>query len=235
MIKYLIIISSYLLAACLPEKNEEIDVDNIKIIEGQIGQEKYYVPEPYLFPLTKQVGPESILLQIHYPSFAPLSETTEEMWKRGDLWQSYRILVNHIPNAKMPFDEFATRAISGKAATEIVGEEYGLIHKTQRDDPNNEYLWQLDDVWYEQDSGRTKSYIICSEKIHENSVEICQHYFRVNPKFFFKITFNKKLLQHWKTIQEQSVALFHSFESPKIAKDFLLSRVNQTNKFPREE
>lgn len=235
MTKFLSLFALVFLIACLPETGNSIDIDNIQIVEGEIGGKKYFVPDAYLFPLTTQVGPESMYLQVHYPTFVPLTETTEEMWKKGEMWKSFRLLISHMPQPKTDFHEFSIEMTKGKAATKLVGNEYGLTHKTQREDLNTPSLWQLQDVWFEEENGKYLSYITCTEKILETDNPICTLNFRTDANLSYKITFNKHILPHWNEIKTSSIALVESFKSPESAKNYLTYRVHKSIKKPRED
>lgn len=223
-----------LLSGCLPEESSPAQSEKIEIREGMIGGRKYYVPDAYLFPLTKEIGPEAMLLQIHYPTYAPLFETTDEMWKKGELWKSFRVLVTYMPSPKKAFHEHAIEMTKGKAATETVGVEYGLIHKTQRQDPNTPSLWQLDDVWFEEKNGKYVSYTTCSERKTEMSVPICKLFFRLTSHLSMRITFNKQLLPDWHDIKGNAIGLYESFRSAETAQEFLTSRVNYAHEMLKE-
>lgn len=204
------------LAACVPEKNNSLSSKNTRIIEGQINDVTYFIPENYFVPTSKSILHDSFYLRAIYPQFAPITIDMQTLWDLNLQHRKIDILAQYAPNA-LPPDQFVKSVIDGTwKAYEIVGEEYGLIHQTQPEGYNQDNH----DMWIEKKDRSYVSYVNCSKKLSEISVPHCSdHFFK--DGFHVKVNFDKRLLPEWKIIREKTIDLIDSFHSPESAKEFI--------------
>jgi hypothetical protein len=216
------------LTGCLPSKEKQLSADTAKIVKGEIDGQTYYVPEVYFVPMASRMSDPksfSIYVQVLYPEFSPILELTQNLWTRGESYRYIHILAKH--NQGKKFDHASEAAqtrldasIRGRKTTQVVGEEYGLLHQTQTPDG----IQDFDDVWIEKIDDRIISHITCGEKILKTDVPQCVHW-TYWGNFFMEVYYDKRLLPEWKGVQEKARALFDSFKSEKTARAFLSERL----------
>ncbi|WP_143056933.1 hypothetical protein [Nitrosomonas marina] len=211
-----------LLIGCEPQIDEKACTKNIELTHAVLNQHSLYIPLEYLKFIHTSVGNESALLQTWYPggnivpNGTPLEFIKEDVW-----WKNIRVLITSKRSA-IPFGEFAQKTITHLEATELVGNEYGLIHYKQ---PENE-VQDHSDVWVEKNEKNTVSYIICSEHITKNDRPQCENHFFMNEKFWIKISYSRKLLSDWKNLKDNVINMIDSFEKPDTAQFFLANQIN---------
>jgi hypothetical protein len=204
-----------LLLGCLPEGKATNDY---KIVEGRIGQQNFYIPKIYFAQEgTRKIGEKDFYIRAMYPDFSPLTESSEEIRKRGEWYKNISILSHLYPKPR-PMDKFAKDNIEYLKATEFVSTEFGLIHQTQ---PPNQ-IQDLDDVWVEKNGDEFVSFIQCNEKLDEFSVPQCSQFIQIEG-LTVKSRFDKRLLPEWKAIKENVIALHESFKSAESAQKFIQS------------
>ncbi len=196
---------------------------NVSVVTGNLGPHFLFVPYAYLHPLSKSIGPESILLQTFYPGDAVVPGKPEGLWKKGEWWKNVRVLGTYHPNSKITFNDLTLVMIKHHKATEIVGEEYGLVHQKQ---PLGEVQDKWD-MWLEREEDKYVSYITCSEKIIETDVPQCSQRLQLVPKLTLEISYDKRLLPHWRTIEYAVISMFNSFKSKEEAHTFFLKRISE--------
>jgi hypothetical protein len=212
---FLLTLLAGLLLGCLPKSNAAKDYE---IVEGRIGQQNFYIPKIYFAQEgTKKIGEKDFYIRAMYPDFSPLTESSEDIRKRGEWYKNISILSHLYPKPR-PIDKFAKDNIEYLKATEVVGTEFGLIHQTQ---PSNQ-TQDLDDVWLEKNGDEFVSFIQCNEKIDEISVPQCSQYIRIEG-LTVKSRFDKRLLSDWEIIKKNVIALHESFKSAESARKFIQS------------
>lgn len=213
----------------LPKAGKQIDIDSIQIIEVALGAHKYYIPKSYVGSRSKDSSDGTIMLDFQYPSFLPLSESTQEMWDKGEKWRHLRVVVGKILTNR-PMNELINERIKILKAYEVTGQEYGLEHHTQPDG----YVKDHSDIWIAKENGEPVSYIICNKKLTPRSIPQCTSYIRTE-KEFLTIDYNKKLLPEWYVLQSKISDAVQSFQSPENAQNFLRKRVEYSQTLAKEK
>lgn len=214
---FIILIFTFTLAAC-------DQGDKAQIYHAKIGEHDVYIPREYVRFGTTSIGTEAALLQTWYPGGAIVPGKLEDLWKKGENWKSVRVLINDLI-LDQSFDEFSKKSTPIFNATELVENQYGLVHMTQPQGKVKDH-W---DIWYEKEDGKNISYITCTEKITQTSVPQCMHNFFMSPGFSVTITYDKKLLPEWKTIQANVKSMVDSFRDPETSKESILERLQERN------
>ena len=210
-----------LLIGCLPDQQSKQLVAEAKIVQGNIADKTFFIPEGYFQIKAAPFGENSIYLQTMYPDFLPLEKESLEYWREGVWWKNVSILGQYHPNSTLTNNDFAKKQIEFLKAFEIVGEEYGLLHQKQP----KEYIQDKKDVWLDKSNGVVSSTIMCSESLIENDFPQCSQNYYLFPKFRLRISFDKRLLKNWEEIDQLVRDLFDSFETPEKAKSFLENRI----------
>lgn len=224
--KYSILLFCFFICGCLPD-----EAQNYEIINAKLGDVTLYIPKEYVKFRHTSIGTESALLQAWYPGAAPVpGDDSTELWKQGIWWKNVMILVSMRHDTTIPFDKGTKSSIKYLRATEFAGDEYGLQHYTQAPDDHNQDLY---DVWLEKDNDFIISRITCTEKISELSKPNCTHYFFWND-LSAKITFDRRFLSDWKTINQNVTSMLESFQSPESAQTFLRTQFENQNNLIRE-
>lgn len=210
----------FFICACVPKG----------LVHVTYGTEDLHVPRAYSFrPGT--IGAESMFLQTFYPGLHVLLESWDELKQKDEHWKIIRMLVLYHPKSEISMHDLTVKMTEEHLkTTEIVGEEYGLIHKKQ---PESE-IQDFDDAWLEKENGKYVSYINCSEKLNEISVPQCTHHFRINQKVAIQVSYDKRLLPEWKTIETNVLTLYDSFKSPDTALAFLRQSIKSQKDARRE-
>jgi hypothetical protein len=201
-----------LLVACLPEDDKSTNVDNVELVQGRLDGHLLFIPEPYFARGLKDFSDGTITLEVEYPSLQPLVKTPQQMWEQGEKWKHIRILIQEIQSTQSIAKSIEER-IEFFKAYEIVGNEYGLVHRTQP----KEYIQDKWDIWVEQENGSDLSYITCTEKLSPISVPQCTHHIKTD-NFYITLHYNKKLLPNWRFISEGFLATMDSFRGGTTAK-----------------
>lgn len=228
--KILFLAISLILVACLPSKDRQISADTARIIRGEIDGQAYYVPEVYFVPNSSRMSDPknfSIYIQVLYPEFSPILEPTQSLWTRGEGYRYVQILAKHNQGKKFKYASEAAQTrldaiIRGRKTTQVVGEEYGLLHQTQTPDG----IQDFDDVWIEKKDDRIVSHITCGEKILKTDVPQCVHW-TYWDNFFMELRYDKRLLPEWEVVQEEARALFDSFKSEQTTRTFLHAKLER--------
>ena len=219
-----------MLSACLPESKSGFDIENVEIVEGEIGDETYFVPKPY-FKIEGRYFPDgNIYVQTMYPDFLPLREAPNDLWAEGEWWKNISILAHYYPKSEITMDEFVQHQIEFLRAFEHAGEEYGLIHMTQ---PPTQ-IQDHEDVWIHKEDGEVRSIIICSENLIETDFPQCNQQYYLRPKFHIQIKYDRRLLKNWKTIDVNVRRMFESFSSRAAAKEFLRQQIEPSQSISQE-
>lgn len=207
-------VPAFILTGCLPDGGR--GGVSTEIVEAKIGDQVYYIPKAYLNFQHTSVGPDGFLLQAFYPGSAIVPGDVNELWKQDEWWKNVRILASkrHSP---ISFDEFAQSSTAYLKASEIVGNEYGLIHQKQPEGVAQDQL----DIWFEKKDQQIVSYVTCSEHLIENDFPQCSHDLFIGSKLWLKVTYDKRLLPKWKTVQNDVEEMLDSFQSPGTAREFL--------------
>lgn len=203
----------FLLMCCIP-----VPSPKNKIIKKHIGEKIYYIPKGY-FKLKDQAkdGEEkSIYVWAMYPNFSPLPASPTTLRREGVWFNNILILASFIENPKKS-NKHLESVIKRNKATETSKDKYlGLIHKHQSKetfDPS----W--DDIFIEMKDEEIISFISCGHKDSEITVPQCQQKLWLG-NFMTSISYNKKLLPHWKEIKDKTIGLLESFENPEAARSF---------------
>lgn len=221
MSKFLALCFCFFLLSCEPSETQK---SAIQIVEGRIGGKTYYVPKLYLKLKTNNLSKDSIYIGVMYSSYTPILEAPNDLWKKKEWYRNLKILA-HDMKTPISFDTFAKGATAYLSATEVVGEEYGLIHQKQPEG----YVQDHYDIWFEKIDNRYASYITCSEKLTESSVPQCNQNFFYKDRLHVEVTYNKVLLSKWKEIQENVTELFDSFESKQTAQKYLEQKLQNSS------
>ena len=209
------------LVACgllLVESKEAVSQEEIEVVKGEIAGQAYYVPKSYFKFSNRYFTDDNINLQFMNPDFQPLSGTLQNLWEKREYYKNVSVLANSVPKP-IGAHKFANVRIESLKATEIVGEEYGLIHQKQ---PKEE-IQDFEDVWLEEKGGEYLSIIECSEKIIESAIPQCSYHLYWES-FHIAVDFDKRLLPEWKKIKNNTLALLESFKSEETARAFLEER-----------
>lgn len=212
-----VIIAVIFLASCLPKKDHQIDLEDVPIVEGQIGGENYFIPEAYFNRSGNRFADDDVLLQTMFPDFLPLSKSPKELWGEGHWWKNISILLKYYPNSNLSIEDFAKNKVNFLKTFEVVGDEYGLVHQAQ---PSG-YIADHEDVWIEKKNDRVISIIVCSEHLIEKDFPQCRHSYYIQPKLRVTVDFDKRLLKDWRLIDLHVRNMLNSFSSPEAAKDYL--------------
>ncbi len=208
-----------LLMGCLPEAdNIPKTKEDIKIISGNLGKEKFFIPKAYFKKGMADFEDGTISLQMIQPEFIPLIKNTQQMWKDGEQVKYISILANE----QRSFNNFSKNIkdqIDFLEVFETVGLEYDLIHLKQ---PKG-YVQDKWDVWVETKDKENISYITCSEKIIPADIPQCTHAMRASG-IYIQINYDKRNLPEWKKIQNGVLEAFDSFRSDDKAKEFLFQK-----------
>ena len=211
------------LAGCLPESTVPRNKEDIRVVEGQLGDRKLFVPQKY-FRLRPNFSNGTISLQMSQPYFTPLSKPSSRMWKDGER-TNYLLVLIHTIRSPNSFDKDIKMAVDHLKASEIVGSEYGLIHLKQPDEEVQDF-W---DVWLEKNEDKNISYITCSEKIIKADVPQCTHSFLAEG-LYVTIDYDKQNLPDWKKIQSGVTSVIQSFQSLDAAQNALFQKYNDSQK-----
>lgn len=198
-----------------------------EIVHTKLGNSDLYIPKPYLRFGHTSIGPESILMQAWYPGSDVVpgqGDNLAELWQQGEGWKSVRILMSK-KDSSISFDEFFEKSTGYLEATELVGLEYGLIHKTQPQGAVKDKY----DVWHDEKDGKILSHITCSEKITPTSRPQCSQFLFISPDVWMMISYHKELLPEWRTVQENVISLWKSFSSEKNSREFISARMRAEN------
>lgn len=216
--KLILIFVLGVLCGCLPSEQSEPE-----IIHAKLGTYELYIPKAYVKFRHTSIGNESALLQAWYPGSAIVpGDSSIELSKQGVWWKNVRILASK-RNSTIPFDEFARKSTKYLDATEIVANEYGLIHYKQ---PAG-YVQDKYDVWFEKVNGEIVSYITCTEQLTSTSVPQCSHEIFVDSKLWLKVSYDRRLLPEWKLIKTNVEDMFKSFQTPRSAREFIHLRMQE--------
>lgn len=216
------LVACFLLTACLPSNDALSDIKHYRI-----GQHDLYIPYAYVrFGYTSVgVGGDSGLIQAYYPGGAPVLEDTNVLFRRGLWYKNVRILFTDL--AKYPsfnLEKVLQKNIELYGATTSVGDQYGLMYQTQP--PSTEHTWP-NELWIEKDRHASVSFISCREKYADGVVPQCTHHF-YDDRFWYQISYDKQLLQEWRLIRENVLALMASFESEETARAFIVEQIPKT-------
>lgn len=203
--------------ACTPS-------DAPQILKGKIGGEEYFVPKAYFILKSKGKPVEdSIYVRAMYPHFEPRNKSERELRREGEWFRSVRILASLVPKPNL--EAFLNSRIKFTNATYKKGKIYGLIHRTAPPDNQNDH----GDLFIENENGEFVSFIGCTKKHSSSSVPQCEHFITYKHQFSLNISYDKKLLPHWKHIKQQTFALLKSFETEPSAREFLKSAISNSN------
>ena len=207
------------IASCLPDR--AIDIDEFKIVAGEIGGRKYFVPEDYFKFKGAPFSQDNIYLQTMYPDFLPLKKQPLKYWESGEWWKNISILAQYYPNSNLTTNELARNQIEFLKAFEVVGTQYGLIHQRQPEG----YIQDHKDVWLDKRNEEILSIITCSESLIEKDFPQCTQHYYILEKLHVKVDFDKRMLENWATIDSGVRGLFNSFVSPEKARSFLQKQI----------
>lgn len=210
-----------IVAACGPPQGS--NRNNVEIISGEIGGTTYYVPRDYLKLKSRGLADDNIYIQTMYPDFAPLTERPNELWRRGEWYRNVRILANYYEKPAGT-QKLAEGNIERLHAHQIVGNEYGLVHRTQPEG----YVQDTWDVWLEysdRDSTEVLSFITCTE----SSVPQCALH-TYSDRFHVKAHFNKMLLPEWKFIKNNVSMMMNSFRDEDSSRQFVINAIERRDR-----
>lgn len=205
---------------CNPSEKKEQQPRAIVIKQGDIDGKTYYVPESY-FVLKGDGISNGIYVRAMYPEFSPVLDDSRKLWKEKQQYKKIRVLAKR-RKSNIDFDDFAKGTIKNLRVYEVVGDEYGLIHRKQPEG----YVQDHDDMWLEKSNDNYHSYITCSEKIIKADVPHCKLQVFYKSQFRIKATFNKVLLPHWKIIKSNVLEMFESFENEDTAREYISQKLN---------
>jgi len=201
-----------------------------QIGHAHIGSYDLYVPHDYVrFPRTGATHGSSGALLAYYPGAAPVPGDLQSP-KDGERWlQVVRIEFSDLAMFRSPtliHPGYPVEALPLQIklfhADKVLGEQYGLSHRTQLDAASN-----LDDLWIEQNKDQFVSFIRCQKKYAETVVPQCQHRFH-DERFAYTVSYDARLLPHWQTIRSNAQALMGSFQSEETARAFLIDQTSNT-------
>lgn len=194
-----------------------------ELIHAKIGASELYIPKEYLKFRHTGVGAKSALLQAWYPgsAIAPGSSSLD-LAKEGVWWKNISILVNE-RLSDISFDNFARKSTEYLDATELVGDEYGMMHYTQ---PKG-FVQDKYDVWLEKNGELITSYITCSERLIESDIPQCTHKFFLDGGLRISISYDRRFLPEWKIIKSNVEDMFDSFRSREAAERSLRTNSNE--------
>lgn len=220
-------------AKSLPKSNSDISP---QIIQARLGNVELYIPKDYVRFGHTSIGTESALIQAWYPGATPVpgkGDNFTELWKQGLMPNHVRILLNSHPNIPQ-WDNNILKPLERLNATQIVGQEYGLLHKTQPE----EKVKDLYDVWFEMKGDQVLSYITCTdESDKEWHYPQCSHYmklgsYREGRRVLAHISYDRRFLPDWEIIKTNVESMFDSFQSQETAREFIVSRRQDIVQFP---
>ena len=200
-----------------------------QIIQARLGNVDLYIPKDYVRFGHTSIGTESALIQAWYPGATPVpgkGDNSTELWRQGLWGNNIRILLHSNPNIPLWENDRILKSLERLNATLMVGQEYGLLHKTQPEGKVQDAY----DVWLEMNGNKIISYITCSDEWdREWYYPQCSHYIELGYQDAGKrvrahISYDRRLLPEWKTIKDNVGAMFESFESQDTAKEFILLR-----------
>lgn len=213
----------FVLVGCIPSENKEKADKGFDVVKGEIGGEYYYVPKDYFKIKGRYFADNNIYLIAMYPDFTPLTKKPQELWEEKQWYRNLRI-IGFKGNLSIDFDEFAKKNIENLKAYETIGEEYGLIHNKQPEP----YVQDHYDIWLEKQDEKYTTFITCTEQLTESSVPQCKQHFFLDENLRLRISFDKRLLPHWKNIKEKTIKMFESFESEEAARAYISKKLRKT-------
>jgi hypothetical protein len=219
--RVLLVVSILFLVGCSEDSSVPQGKDGIRIIEGELGGKKLFIPADYFESGMTNFSDGTITLQVQQPEFLPLSKRPVQMWADGEQTKYVSMLVEK-RRLKTGYDEYIRGRIDFYEASKVVGEEHGLLHMRQPDGQ----VQDRDDLWVERNRDQYVSYIACSEHITENDVPQCSHSFEVEGVNIF-MHYDKRNLPDWKKIQVGVAKMIESFRSPETAREALFQKIEK--------
>lgn len=186
-----------------------------------IGGQNLYIPEGYTQFHLSSIGDKTVKIQAMYPGDKPVIEDPKQIWKKSEWYRNVSILftISTKPDPEAVLEGF----IKLFKATEQQGIQYQLLYQTQPKTINNDW----DELWINKKDGVLLSFIKCDKA---NADEIffpqCTDYFYVDD-FRFQVSYDKRLLPDWKTIQSHVISLYESFRSPEAAQSYVHQRLSE--------
>ena len=222
----LILLLIVAVSGCQPSSSVQFQIN-----EYHVGEHTLYIPRAYTHLDTTSIGDESGLIQAFYPGSAPVIQNRKILWEQGKWYKNVRIHFDDVSQYKINPEKSLQSQITRFKAFKVVGEQYGLIYRTQPENIKNDH----DELWVEKDkSGKVVSRIQCKKKYHETVIPQCSHRF-YSENFKYKVSYDKRLLPEWKLIRENVLALMASFESHQAAHDFVDEQYHATYAYQMEE
>jgi hypothetical protein len=167
-----------------------------------------WVPVAYFKTMIPPPGEQdaALLITLH-PEFEPLKESQARIWEKGEWHRHVMILILSL-SGKKTINELFTSLSQAFDATELQGIEYGLNAYSQ---PKG--IVNARELWLEGDESAPVSLIVCSKQEGETSHPQCTHYIK-HAQLEYNISYDKKLLPHWREIRDKTNDLISRFKLP---------------------
>ncbi|MDY0096209.1 MAG: hypothetical protein RBT80_26230 [Candidatus Vecturithrix sp.] len=180
--------------------NPHIETEGIyrKFISGR----EYCVPRSYLRSGSDDAS-ESLLLYLTFPEMTP---DQDNYYSHEDRYKKLKILI-HPQKDMRPLEEVVVERKRFLQVELVPSDTKGLTFFKQSEDSSNDG----GDLYTEEKEGKLLSYISCGKVITNISVPQCvQSKFHQNLSL--QITYDKDLLQEWKSIEDKAIDLIDNFK-----------------------
>jgi len=183
--------------------NPQMETEGIykKFISGS----EYCVPRSYLRSGSDDKS-ESLLLYVVFPEMKPDTDGYYSQEEGGIGYNRLKVLILSQKDMR-PLEEVAEERKEFLQVKSVATDTEGLNFFKQPENASND----SGDLYTEEKEGRLLSYIACSKEITSISVPQC-----VQSRFYknlsLQITYDKRLLPEWKSMDDKTTDLIDSFK-----------------------
>jgi len=200
------------------------------VLHKLIGKHDLYIPQAYTRDAGFGLKGASIFdgfITTHYPGDAPLPAGGPDPDGKWSL-KRIRIEFKDLDQIEEPYRHTAPQNLLNdrlklSKAYQVDGEQYGLIHQEQPENPNKIHKIH-NEFWIERKDGALVSFIECDVDAPYPS---CNQFFR-DDKFSYQVFFYKIYLPEWSHIRANVFALMSSFRSEETALAYLAEKNSKT-------
>jgi len=206
----------------------------VTVLHREIGKHDLYIPQPYLRDAGFGVSGASIIdgfITTFYPGAAPMPAGGPGPYGKPSS-KRIRVSFKDLDQIPEPYRDtgpakFLEDRLRNSQAYHVVGEQYGLTHQDQPDNPKKVHTTH-NEFWIERNGSSLTSFIECDG---DAPYPHCYDYFR-DGYFSYKAFFDKTYLPEWSDIRKNVLALMASFRSENTARAFLIDQISKakTNK-----
>ena len=223
----LLSISFFFLAGCIPSgDNASKDKYDFVVSRYEIGKHALYIPYAYTRFKMANVSDTGGIIYSYYPGSSPIVQSTTELRKSGKNINRISILFTDLKEyPKFEPLTAAQRIIASANATRTVGDQFGLLYMTQPAGSDPGAIKR--EVWMEESPADRTHFITCRKKSISAPTPQCAHQF-FDERFLYRVSYNRRQLENWRTIQTHVQELMDSFSSGPRAEELLREKFYET-------